>query len=50
MSGDGHVTKSAVLQFLSGLAGVSVSRCVHTPATTVFHCEVTDGTLSGEPQ
>lgn len=48
MSGDGHVTNSAVLEFLSGLSGLSVSRCTHSPDTTVFTCEVTDGMLTGE--
>lgn len=48
MSGDGHVTNSAVLEFLSGLSGLSVSRCTHSSDTTVFTCEVTDGVLTGE--
>ena len=47
MSGDGHVTNTAVLEFLTGLTGVSVSRCVHGSGTTIFHCQVTDGSLTG---
>lgn len=47
MSGDGHVTSSAVLEFLSGLSGLSVSRG-HGSDTTAFYCKVTDGALTGE--
>ena len=48
MSGDGHVTSSVVLEFLSGLAGLSVSRCQQSSSGIVFHCEVIDGSLTGE--
>ena len=48
MSGDSHVTSNAVLEFLGGLAGLSVSRCIHNSASTVFYCEVMDGVLNGE--
>lgn len=47
MSSDGHVTNSAVLDFLSGLSAVSVSRCVQGSSTTTFNCQVTDGSLAG---
>lgn len=47
MSGDCHVTNSVVMEFLGGLAGLSVSRCVHSSSSTTFHCEVTDGALNG---
>ena len=47
MSGDGHVTNSVVLEFLSGLSGLTISRCVQGSATTVFHCQVNDGSLAG---
>ena len=47
MSGDGHVTSGAVLEFLSGLAGLSISQCGHGSDDNVFQCEVTDGALTG---
>jgi hypothetical protein len=47
MSGDSHMTNSAVLEFLSRLAGLSVSRCEPGSDETVFHCKVTDGALTG---
>ena len=44
------MTNSAVLEFLSRLAGLSVSRCEPGSDETVFHCKVTDGALTGDPR
>ena len=47
MAGDGHVTSSIVLEFLSGLSGLSISQCVKGSDSTIFHCKVSDGSLAG---